>query len=258
MNDATRLEAMLKRDRAVVTAGLCLLTALAWWTLFGMAGDMDAMDRAVAMMHGWGWGDFLMLFVMWTIMMVGMMIPSAAPLILTFATINRKKLEQSGNFVATSIFVLGYLLVWTAFSLVAASAQWGLHSLALLSPMMVSQSPLLSGVLLIAAGVYQWAPLKRSCLEHCQSPLSFIMSHWREGSGGALRMGWEHGLYCLGCCWALMALLFVMGVMNLAWVAVIAVFVLLEKVLPVGLWMGRVTGVLLIAWGLWLARGVIG
>lgn len=258
MNDVTRLEIVLKRDRVVVTAGLCLLTALAWWALFGMAGDMNSLDRAVSMMHGWGVGDFFMLFVMWAIMMVGMMIPSAAPLILTFATINRKKLEQKGNFVPTSVFVLGYLWVWTAFSLIAAGAQWGLHSLALLSPMMVSQSSLLSGILLMAAGAYQWTPLKRSCLEHCQSPLSFIMSHWREGTGGALRMGWEHGLYCLGCCWVLMALLFVMGVMNLAWVAVIAVFVLLEKVLPVGLWMGRVTGVLLIAWGLWLARGVIG
>ncbi len=256
MNDATRLEALLKRDRVVVTAGLIVLTALAWGYLFDMAGGMAAMDKPPSMMRAWSVGDFLMLFVMWAIMMVGMMIPSAAPLILTFVTINRKKLEQKGNFVPASIFVLGYLMVWTAFSLIAAGAQWGLHTLALLSPMMVSQSPLLNGVLLITAGVYQWAPLKRTCLEHCQSPLSFIMSHWREGAGGALCMGWEHGLYCLGCCWVLMVLLFVMGVMNLVWVAVIAVFVLLEKVLPVGLWMGRVTGIFLIAWGLWLARGI--
>lgn len=252
MNDATRLESLLKRDRAVVASGLLVLTALAWWALFDMARDMDAMDRAVMMMHHWGWGDLLMLFIMWAIMMVAMMVPSAAPLILTFATINRKKLEQSGNFVATSIFVLGYLGVWTVFSFVAASTQWGLHTLALLSPMMVSKSALLNGVLLIAAGAYQWAPLKRKCLEHCQSPLSFIMSHWREGVGGALRMGWGHGFYCLGCCWVLMALLFVMGVMNLVWVAVIAGFVLLEKILPAGLWMGRITGLLLIAWGTWM------
>ena len=257
MNDATRLEALLKRDRVVVSTGLILLTVLAWWALLDMAGDMAAMDSSSSMMHTWSMGDFLMLFVMWAIMMVGMMIPSAAPLILTFATINRKKLEQNGSFVPTAVFVTGYLWVWTVFSLLAAGTQWGLHSLALLSPMMVSQSPLLNGVLLIAAGLYQWAPLKRTCLEHCQSPLSFIMSHWREGTGGALRMGWEHGLYCLGCCWVLMVLLFVMGVMNLAWVAVIAVFVLLEKILPLGLWMGRVTGILLIAWGLWLARGVV-
>ena len=258
MNDATRLEALLKRDRAVVIAGLLLLTLLAWGYLVAMARDMAGMDMASSMMHPWGWADFLMLFVMWSIMMVGMMIPAAAPLILTFATINRKKFEQSGNRVSTVVFLSGYLLVWTAFSGVAAAAQWGLHSLALLSPMMVSQSPALNGFLLTAAGIYQWAPLKRACLEHCQSPLSFVMNHWREGTGGALRMGWEHGFYCVGCCWVLMALLFVLGVMNLVWVAVIAVFVLLEKVLPVGLWLGRITGLLLIAWGLWLAGGTVG
>jgi predicted metal-binding membrane protein len=258
MNNATRLEALLKRDRAVVAAGLLLLTVLAWWYLFDMAGDMAAMDMSSSMMQAWGWSDLLMLFIMWAIMMVGMMTPSAAPLILTFATINRKKFEQSGRMVSTFVFLSGYLLVWTAFSGVAATAQWGLHTVTLLSPMMVSQSPLLNGILLIAAGIYQWAPLKRTCLEHCQSPLSFIMSHWREGTGGALRMGWEHGLYCLGCCWVLMTLLFVMGVMNLVWVGVIAAFVLLEKILPVGLWMSRTTSILLIAWGLWLARGIAG
>jgi len=251
LNTAIHLEALLKRDRAVVTSGLILLTILAWWYLFDMAGDMAAMDMS-AMMQDWDLGDLLMLFIMWAIMMVGMMTPSAAPLILTFATINRRKFEQTGRMVSTFVFLSGYLLVWTTFSGVAASAQWGLHTVALLSPMMVSQSPIFNGILLVAAGIYQWAPLKRTCLKHCQSPMSFIMSHWREGTGGALRMGWEHGLYCLGCCWVLMALLFVMGVMNLIWVGVIAAFVLLEKVLPMGLWMGRTIGIFLIAWGLWL------
>ena len=258
MNEATPLEVLLKRDRALVAAGLLLLTALAWWYLFDMAGDMAAMDQSVSMMKAWGWSDWIMLFVMWSIMMVGMMTPSAAPLILTFVTINRKKFEQSGRMVSAFVFLSGYLLVWTAFSGLAATAQWGLHTVALLSPMMVSQSSLLNGILLMAAGVYQWAPLKRTCMEHCQSPLAFIMGHWREGTGGALRMGWEHGLYCLGCCWVLMALLFVMGVMNLVWVGVIAVFVLLEKVLPVGLWISRTTGILLIAWGLWFALSLGG
>ncbi|NIQ02204.1 MAG: DUF2182 domain-containing protein, partial [Nitrospinaceae bacterium] len=163
-NEGTPLEFLLKRDRWVISAGLTMLTALAWWYLIDMAGDMAAMDMSQSMRRTWGWGDGLMLFVMWAIMMVGMMIPSAAPLILTFATINRRKRERNGNFVPTSNFVLGYVLVWTAFSLFAAAAQWGLHSLALLSPMMVSQSPLLNGFLLMAAGVYQWAPLKRVCL----------------------------------------------------------------------------------------------
>ncbi len=181
-----------------------------------------------------------------------MMLPSAAPMILTFSTVNRKRREQEQPFVPTGIFVLGYLAVWTIFSALAALAQWALHATALLSPTMASTSPFFGRALLIAAGVFQWTPMKHACLRHCRSPLSFLMTDWREGKSGALRMGLKHGAYCTGCCWFLMALLFVAGVMNMWWVAIIAGFVLLEKVAPKGMWIGRIAGALLIAWGAWM------
>jgi len=184
--------------------------------------------------------------------MVAMMIPSAAPMILTFALVNRKRRESERPFVPTGIFLLGYLVVWTGFSVLAAVAQWILHAKALLSPMMVSTSPMLGGALLLGAGVFQWTPLKNTCLAHCRSPLGFLMTDWREGRWGAFVMGLQHGAYCIGCCWILMALLFVAGVMNMWWIAIIAVFVLLEKVAPKDLFIGKMAGTLLALWGLWL------
>ena len=170
-----------------------------------------------------------------------MMIPSAAHMILTFAMVNRKRREQERPFVPTSLFMSGYLVVWCAFSLVAALAQWALHGAALLSPMMESTSPLLGGTLLIGAGVFQWTPFKRSCLNHCRSPLQFLLTDWREGRMGALWMGIKHGAYCTGCCWMLMALLFVAGVL-----------VLLEKVAAQGPRLGDAIGLAFIAWGSWV------
>ena len=173
-------------------------------------------------------------------------------MILTFALVQRKRRELERPFVPSGIFLLGYLVVWTGFSALTAIAQWVLHARALLSPMMVSTSPMLGGILLVGAGIFQWTPLKNACLTHCRSPLSFLMTGWREGKLGAFVMGLKHGAYCTGCCWMLMALLFVAGVMNLWWIAVIAVFVLLEKVAPRGLFVGKVAGVLLAAWGVWV------
>jgi predicted metal-binding membrane protein len=181
-----------------------------------------------------------------------MMIPSAAPMVLTFALVQRKRREQERPFVPTSIFLLGYLLVWTIFSALAAMAQWILHGKSLLSPMMTSNSSLLGGTLLIAAGTFQWTPLKNACLTHCRSPLSFLLTDWREGKFGALAMGLKHGAYCTGCCWFLMTLLFVAGVMNIGWIALIAAFVLLEKVVPRGLFIGKIAGILLVTWGVWM------
>jgi predicted metal-binding membrane protein len=179
---------------------------------------------------------------MWAVMMVAMMTPSAAPMILTFAAVNRRRQAQQGRLVPTAVFVLGYLLVWSGFSIVATLAQWGLHTAALLSPMVVVTSPVVGGLLLIAAGIFQWTPLKSTCLTQCRSPLGFLMTDWREGTWGALVMGLRHGSYCVGCCWVLMALLFVAGVMNLLWVAAIAVLILVEKVLPRGELVSRVAG----------------
>jgi predicted metal-binding membrane protein len=203
-------------------------------------------------MTSWSGTALFALFLMWAEMMVAMMLPSAAPMILSFAMVNRKRRERQEMFVPAGIFVLGYLLVWTGFSAVAAVAQWALHATALLSPGMVSTSPVLAGGLLIAAGIFQWTQFKSACLTHCRSPLSFLLAEWREGRAGALWMGLKHGIYCTGCCWFLMALLFVAGVMNLVWVAAISLFVLLEKLVPQGALLGKISGAVLIGWGTWV------
>jgi predicted metal-binding membrane protein len=220
-----------------------------------MEMNMDmGMDMAMPQMHTWTGIDLVLIFTMWTVMMIAMMVPTAGPMILLFATFNRKRREQKRPFVRTGIFLLGYLIVWTGFSVIAALAQWGLHRAALLSPMMVSTSSALGGSLLVAAGVFQWTPLKNSCLAHCRSPLDFFSGDWREGNKGALIMGLKHGAYCLGCCWVLMLLLFVTGVMNLIWIAAIAVFVLVEKVAPARLraYISGGAGLVLAGWGLFM------
>lgn len=256
---ATSVEALLKRDKAVVLTGVLLITAVAWAY---MAYEARAMYQtgicqcAGMKMSGpdlapWSMGTLAPLFLMWAEMMIAMMLPTAAPMILTFALVNRKRRAQERPYVPTAIFASGYLLAWTGFSALAAIAQWYLHGKALLSPLMVSSSPALAGGLLVAAGIFQWTPLKNACLIHCRSPLSFLMNDWREGSWGALAMGLKHGAYCTGCCWILMMLLFVAGVMNIFWIAVISVLVLAEKAAPNGFAVGKISGAALILWGLW-------
>jgi predicted metal-binding membrane protein len=213
-------------------------------------GAMGGMPGLTGELAPWTVVDLAFTVMMWAIMMVGMMLPAGAPVILLFAAVNRKRREQGASAVPTAAFGLGYLLVWGGFSVVAGLAQWGLHAAALLSPTMAAQSPLVGGALLVAAGVYQLTPLKEACLAHCRTPLGFFMTEWRDGAGGALRMGWRHGRYCLGCCGILMALLFVTGVMNLVWVAAITAFVLVEKVAPGGPRIGRAASWALIAAGL--------
>lgn len=252
---ATALELVFKRDRSVVLAGLVVLSALSWGYLFFDAWRMQqGLGCCVALpdLRAWTVPDLALLFVMWAVMMVAMMTPTVGPMVLTFALVNRKRREREQPFVSTGMFLLGYLIVWTAFSALATIAQWLLHGAALLSPAMVSTSPILGGALLIAAGIFQWTPLKNVCLTHCRSPLSFFATDWREGNAGALWMGLKHGSFCLVCCWFLMLLLFVTGVMNLLWVAIITVYVLLEKTAPAEKWISRVAGVLLAAWGLWM------
>ena len=212
------------------------------------AGGGSDMMTVMAPM-AWTPGYAVLMFFMWWIMMVAMMLPSASPMILLFARFNRTQRDKGASYVPTGVFALGYLLVWAAFSQVAVTVQWGLERGGLLSSMMASTSVTLGAVLLIAAGVYQLTPLKYACLKHCRSPLFFISHHWRPGEWGALRMGLEHGAFCTGCCWFLMALLFYGGIMNLFWIIGLALFVLLEKVAPAGHWVGWVMGVGLIAWG---------
>lgn len=253
------LERAVRRDRLAVAAGVLGVTALAWMHVVGMARDdggmgNDGMGAAMGLppAEAWGVGELGLILAMWAVMMVAMMLPSAAPLVLLFATVARRRRERQSPAAPAIALAAGYLLAWTAFSAAAAVAQWGLHRAALLSPAMASASPTLGGLLLLAAGVYKWTPLKGRCLAECQSPLGFLSREWREGVGGALVMGARHGLFCVGCCWVLMALLFVAGVMNLLWVAALAVFVLVEKAAPAGGWLGRAAGLLLAAWGGWM------
>lgn len=254
------MESILKRDRLIVLAALVAGTALAWGYMVREAHAMNLTGVcccAGMRMSGpdtspWSTTTLVPLFLMWAEMMVAMMLPSATPMILTFAKVQRNRREQDRPFVATGVFLAGYLAVWTAFSAVAAVLQWFLHGEALLSPRMVSTSPILGGALLIAAGIFQWTPVKNSCLSKCCSPLNFLLTGWREGKGGALVMGLKHGVQCAGCCWFLMLLLFVAGVMNIWWIALITALVLIEKITPRGLFIGKIAGVLFVVWGIWL------
>ena len=252
------LEQALRRDRAVVIAAILIIAAIAWaYTVYlaetGMGmGDGTGMSMAMADMRSWSAADFGLMFLMWAVMMVAMMAPSAAPMLLMFAAVNRKRREREAPYVPTGIFLAGYVIVWTTFAAAATLGNWGLHQASLLSSMMgASTSGYLGGALLLLAGAFQWSPLKYACLKQCRTPMGFMMTSWREGHRGALRMGLEHGAYCLGCCWALMLLLFVLGVMNLVWIAALAAFVLAEKVAPKGEWVSRITGALMVGWGVW-------
>lgn len=231
------------------------MTALGWLYIVRLGREITMLgDMAMAMpqMKPWGLPEVSLAFLMWAVMMVAMMVPSATPMILVFAAVNRKRSDSETPVFRTGLFLLGYLLVWIAFSLGAALGQWGLHAAALISEAGVAVAPWLGGLLLVAAGVYQFTPLKEVCLSRCQSPFGFLLGEWREGPAGAVVMGLRHGAFCVGCCWVLMALLFVAGVMNLLWVAAIAAFVLVEKVAPLGRLVSRFAGALLIVWGGWL------
>ena len=205
---------------------------------------MDVMTPAV-----WTPAYAALIFSMWWIMMIAMMLPSAAPMLLLFARVNRKEKAGGQPYVPTVIFAGGYVSAWGAFSAITAGLQWGLERFGLLS-MMASTSVWLGGAILIAAGVWQLTPIKNVCLRHCRSPLSFLSGSWRPGRLGAFRMGLEHGAYCLGCCWFLMGLLFFGGIMNLYWIAGLALFVLIEKTIPMGHWIARAAGAGLIGWGI--------
>jgi predicted metal-binding membrane protein len=252
------VEAILQRDRSIVAVGLGAVTVLAWAYMFYDAWRMSqdpacCSALASANMDHWPIGELGMMFTMWSVMMVAMMVPSAAPMVLLFAGLNRRRRQQDRPYVSAGLFLLGYLLIWTGFSAVVTPLQWMLHAAALLSPTMVSSSAYFGAAILIAAGVFQFTPLKNACLQHCRTPLQYFMMHWREGRLGALKMGLHHGIGCTGCCWLLMALLFVAGVMNLLWVATITIFVLLEKVAPAPRLISRIGGAALIAWGVVLA-----
>lgn len=265
MGIGSPLETVLKRDRLVVMFALALIVLVAAaYTVAGIGMNMSAltMTRMAIEMPGmamqpvgWSAGYALLIFLMWWVMMVAMMVPSAAPMVLIHAAVGRKQEKADRPLAATALFVTGYLTIWMVFSLMATALQWGLEALGIVTGMMEIASPALAGLVLITAGLYQLTPLKGACLRHCQHPLTFIIHHWRPGKVGGFRMGLEHGSYCLGCCWFLMALLFVGGIMNLIWIAGIAIFVGIEKFAVGHRWLTFATGVTLTAVGLYLISG---
>ncbi len=283
----TALESLLRRDRVIVAASLAALTVIAWtYTLWlaaamnidgmsmsgpGMGADMRMdpamemdgmeMDAGAALSLGtvlgisprpWSSVEAGVTLTMWVVMMVGMMLPSATPMILLYARVGRQSRKEGKPFAATGFFAGGYLLAWVGFALAATLGQWLMEG-TLLSPALASASRIFSGAVLIVAGLYQWTPLKDACLSQCQAPIVFLQRHggFRRDPAGAVGLGLRHGLYCIGCCWALMTLLFVGGIMNVLWIAAIAIFVLAEKVFFPGRLLSRIAGTLLIAAGLW-------
>ena len=257
------LSALLKRDRLIIGAGIVFAAGVAWAYTVYEARRMDITGTCACLgmkmggpdLASWSAGSLVPLFLMWAVMMVAMMLPSAAPMLLTFAAVARNRRQAERPYVPVSVFAAGYVAIWCVFSLAAAVGQWLLHRVALLSPSMTSSSALFAGVLLLAAGVFQFTPLKNSCLARCRAPLEFIMTRWREGGRGAFWMGVEHGAFCAGCCWALMALLFVLGVMNVLWIAALTILVALEKMLPRTKWFSAASGVALVCWGVWVMAG---
>ena len=216
----------------------------------GMTGQsMEPMMDAMTGVQPWTATEFGLRLAMWAVMMVAMMVPTAAPMTLMYAAVARKAAAQHDPLAPTSVFITGYIVMWTIFSLLATTAQLALDHAALLSPMMVSTSAGFGATLLIAAGIYQLTPLKNACLRNCRTPARFLSRYWRSGNLGAFRTGLRLGAYCVGCCWILMGLLFVGGVMNLLWIAAIAIFILLEKTLPFGEVSGRIAGVAMILVG---------
>jgi predicted metal-binding membrane protein len=277
------LSDFLKRDMLVVAAALAVITVLAWvylvalnaemsgsaMTPHAMAGmnaadmhDMKGMSgmssgRGMALapsMSAWTPTHFLFIFTMWAVMMVGMMTPSVSPMVLTYARVARGAAAQGTPFASSGWFAGGYLIVWTGFALIASLGQYALDRAALLTPMMGFQSRTIGGAALVAAGLYQWLPVKSACLANCRAPLAFVQRHggFRASAAGSLRLGALHGLYCIGCCWALMLLLFVAGVMNLLWIAALMAIVLAEKILPAATYLTRAVGVAAITGGLWM------
>ncbi len=260
MNDL--IENLLRRDRFIVAGGLLLVAAISWGYLFygagmGMSGvemtrhslmDMDMMGRPE-----WTPGYIALMFFMWWIMMIAMMLPSATPVILLAAAINRRATPTKQPYGSSAAFAAGYLLGWAVFSALAVLIQWLLLENQYISGMLRSTSNSLSAVLLIAAGAWQFTPWKQACLRHCRGPVEWLTRHRAREPAGALMTGWTHGLFCLGCCWFLMVLLFVGGVMNLFWIAGLAVYVWMEKILPAGGALSWGMGVVLLVWGVLVA-----
>jgi predicted metal-binding membrane protein len=254
------IQTVAQRDRLVVSLALAGIAGAAWLDLAHEAAkfaETGVCQCAAVMLGGpdlapWSPQTLLPLFLMWTEMMVAMMLPAVTPLVLLFSKVARSRAERGQPYVPTAFFLAGYFAVWTMFSLAVTLVQWILHGAALLSPQMTATSSILGGALFIAAGAFQLSPLKNVCLTHCRSPLSFLMTDWRTGQAGAFLMGWKHGLFCTVCCWLLMVLLFAVGVMNILWIALLAIFALAERIAPKTWRLSQISGIALLCFGTWL------
>lgn len=245
-----------RRDQRVVIFGIATLCLLSWLYLFRLAGPGHAMEMMAPHSHAPSGADLLWLnFIMWSVMMVGMMLPAATPVVLGFTRVQRQRQEERTATHRIALFVSGYLMMWLLFSAIAALLQWLLHSWGMMTAAMGSATPVLSGIFVLAAGLFQWSGLKDRCMTLCRSPMQFLLTEWRESAGGALRMGIQYGLYCLGCCWLLMLLMFAAGVMNLLWMVGLTVYLLAEKLLPGMAIVSRLVGALLVATGTLILLG---
>lgn len=247
----THISAALRFDRTLMLGLIAVMTALAW----------AYMVRASATMQGgpmdvWGASEFVLTFAMWSVMMVAMMLPSAAPMVVTFSSVCRRRGGRPWQ--RTALFVAGYLTVWTFYSLCPTGAQWALHAVAMTIPQSHTAGPYVGGGVLAAAGIFQLTPIKHACLRRCRSPIGFLMTEWRTGRLGAWLVGLRHGRFCVGCCWALMSVMFVVGTMNLLWMVALAVFCAAEKIAPRGVWIGRAGGLVLAGWGAWTISASLG
>jgi predicted metal-binding membrane protein len=242
------VRSLAARERVLVLSGVVVVTALGAAYLFAWHPGLAT---------AWNGGEAWLVFAMWAAMMVAMMTPGAAPMLLAFARLSRGRGDGEPGGLALPAFLGGYLAVWTGFSAVAALAHWGLHAVELLSPDMVIANPVASGILLLSAGAYQLTPFKTACLAKCRTPMGFLFGEWRDGSAGAFVMGVRHGAYCVGCCWLLMALLFVGGVMSPFWIVVLTLIAMAERILPFGESVAHGVAAGAIGWGLWMLAGML-
>ena len=255
------IKLVLRQDRLAVGFALAAVGSVTWFYLvregqrFAATGVCDCAAVAIGGpdLSPWQPQTLIPLFLMWIEMMFAMMLPAVAPLVLLFSKVAHSRCERGEPYVPTFFFASGYFSVWSVFSLGAAVAQWVLHGTALLSSEMASSTPLLAAALFVSAGLFQFSPLKTTCLNHCRAPLTFLMTEWRDGRRGAFLMGWKHGLFCTLCCWLLMLLLFAVGVMNIVWIVALALFALVERVSPRSWHVAQASGVGLIVFGAWLA-----
>ena len=251
----TRLETALQRDRGTLAIVLVAIPLAAWTWIALLAHDMyGSMQGASAWMMSleWDWPRLVLLWVMWAVMMTAMMLPTAAPLILLYASAMRRNAAVQAPARRIYALAAGYVFVWTLFSVAATALQRVLAGSLVLTPMMEPARPIAGAAILAIAGVYQLTPLKRACLRACRSPLGFMMQRWRDGVAAAFRLGVAHGTYCLGCCWALMLILFAGGVMNLVVILALTAWVLIEKLAPIGERTATASGVLLLAVAIWM------